>query len=119
VKHLDQKYFSYRGNKVAAAAARYPDRAAILLASEYLRLGFVGVGAFLCAAIFGVLAWTAASRVGAFEWRTITFGVLALMAVVVVCRIAGAFLEALRQKRTQSLKDCCRPSETLRTPESP
>jgi hypothetical protein len=116
VKHLDRKYFSYRGSNVAAAAAQYPDRAAILMASEYLRLGFIGVGSLLCAAIFGVLAWTAASRVGWLDWRTPTFGVLAVMAAAVALRVAGGFLDARRRKRKQSLKDCCRSNETLTTP---
>jgi hypothetical protein len=97
VKYLDRKYLSFREGKVAAAAARYPDRAVILSASEYLRLGFVGVGASLCAAIFGVLTWTAIARVGALDGRTITFGLLALMAVAVTCRVAASLASGLRR----------------------
>jgi len=97
VKHLDRKYFSYREGKVAAAVARYPERAAILSASEYLRLGFLGVGALLCAAIFGVLTWTAITRVGPLDGRTVTFGLLALATIAVTCRVAASLAWGLRR----------------------
>jgi hypothetical protein len=103
VKHLDQKYFSYRREKVAMAVARYPERATILLASEYLRLAFVGIGALLFAAIFGILAWTSVARVGPTDWRVATFAILTFAPAAIVARVCWAFLGA---RRRASLKDC-------------
>ncbi len=92
MKHLDQKYFTFRKARVAAASARYPDRAHILLASEYLRLGFVAVSALLCTVIFAILATTAAGRVGPLEWRTITFGLCAAACAAITLRTVGSLL---------------------------
>jgi hypothetical protein len=103
VKHLDQKYFSYRQDKVATAVARYPERAAILLASEYLRLAFVGIGALLFAVISGILTWTSLARIGPTDWRVIVFALLTLAPAAIVLRVCWAFLGAGRR---ESLKDC-------------
>jgi hypothetical protein len=105
LKHLDQKYFTYRARKVDAASAQYPERSGVLKASEYLRLGFVGIGAFLFALVFGILAMTAGPRVGWFEWRTVTFFVLTALNAAIVLRVAVSFIATMQKyaRRNASL----------------
>jgi energy-coupling factor transporter transmembrane protein EcfT len=89
MRHLYEKYFSYRRRYVDYILKEAPQRARLAVMSEIARLGFVAAGAGLCAFIFGALLAGLPQGTG---WRWLTFiGALALAAALsAALGVAGA-----------------------------
>lgn len=97
MRHLYEKYFSYRRRYVDYILKEAPQRAVLAVVSEIARLAFVGAGAGLCAFVFGALL---AGLPRGADWRPliciIALGLVAALAALL--GLAGA-LVALRDLR--------------------
>ena len=102
MKHLDKKYFRYRGDMVARWQAQYPERARILATSELLRLAFLMLGSLLVAIVSGVLTYTAIGRVGIIDWRPFVFAALALFAACIFLRVVWSLIVERKRARQAS-----------------
>lgn len=96
MKHLYEKYFSFRSGVVEEAQARAPHSARLIRLTEFMRLGFAGACALLFAVIFWDLAIAAYAR-APLSATTAMFGVLAVVPTVICAVIVVSCIAELRE----------------------
>jgi len=105
MRHLYEKYFSYRRRYVDYILKEAPQRAVLAVVSEIARLAFVGAGAGLCAFIFGALlaglpagtGWRWLTFVGALGLAALLAALLGMLGAIVALRDLGRVQEQLRR----------------------
>jgi MFS family permease len=105
MRHLYQKYFSYRRRYVDYILKEAPQRARLAVVSEIARLGFMAAGAGLCAFIFGALlaglpegtGWRWPVFIGALGLGAVLAAALGLVGAVVALRDLGRVEEQSRR----------------------
>jgi hypothetical protein len=95
LKHLYEKYFSFRTVVIEEAQARAPHSARLIRLTEFMRLGLSAACALLFAIIFWDLAITAFTR-GPFGAATAAFFILAIVPTVICLVIVKSCVAALR-----------------------
>jgi hypothetical protein len=100
LRHLNEKYFSYRAQAVADAQARAPKHADLIRTTEFLRLAYAFACSLLCALVFWVLTVGAVARYGGVALWPVAFAALALVPTAICAAIARSLAAAKRTGRS-------------------